>query len=131
MRTKRVDADIWVAGMDEDLLVFLIPGVNCVPVKPGRASDPVDRVVAEHPDGARAVQAARAQAMAARRTLAEALLVMFVDEEARVDEQIGERFKSPSDTNRSPMRGLPGCGPTAKAALKLLRVFSGSAVAGR
>ena len=48
-------------------------------------ADPVDRVAAEDPHGARPVQAARAQAVAACRALAEALLVVFVDEEARVD----------------------------------------------
>ena len=85
MRAKCIDADIRVAGMDEDLLVLLIPGIECVPVEAGGAGHPVDRVVAEDPHGARAVQAARTQAMAACRTLAEVLLVVFVNEEARVD----------------------------------------------
>src|SRR5216683_2249410 len=85
MRAERVDADIGVAGMDEDLLVLLIPGIERVPVEAGRAGHPVDRVVAEDPHGARVVQAARTQAVAACRTLAQVLLVVFVDEEARVD----------------------------------------------
>src|SRR3981081_1402982 len=85
MRAKRVDADIRVAGMDEDLLVLLEPRVECVPVEAGRAGHPVDRVVAEDPHGARAVRAAHPEAVAAGRALAEALLVVFVDEEALVD----------------------------------------------
>jgi hypothetical protein len=85
VRAERVDADIRVAGVDEDLLVLLIPRIERVPVEAGRACHPVDRVVAEDPHGARPVQAARAQAVAACRALAEPLLVVFVDEEARVD----------------------------------------------
>src|ERR1700760_5157290 len=85
MRAKCIDADIRVAGMDEDLLVLLIPGIERVPVEAGCANHPVDRVVAEDPHGARAVHAARSQAMASCRTLAEALLVVFVNEKARVD----------------------------------------------
>src|SRR5712692_11447750 len=85
MRTKCIDADIGVAGMDEDLLVLFIPGIERGPVEARRAGHPVDCVVAEDPHGARAVQAARAQAAAACRTLTEVLLVVFVNEEARVD----------------------------------------------
>src|ERR1700731_3005264 len=71
--------------MHEALPALLIPRVERVPVEAGRAGHPVDRVVAEDPHGARPVQAARAQAVAACRALAEALLVVFVDEEAQVD----------------------------------------------
>jgi hypothetical protein len=78
VRAERVDADIRVAGVDEDLLVLLIPRIERVPVEAGRACHPVDRVVAEDPHGARPVQAARAQAVAACRALAEPLLVLRV-----------------------------------------------------
>jgi len=55
VRAERVDADIRVAGMHEDLLVLLVPGIERVPVEAGRAGHPVDRVVAEDPHGARPV----------------------------------------------------------------------------
>lgn len=71
--------------MDEDLLVLLIPSLERVPVEAGRAGDPADRVVTEHLHGPRPVQAARAQAMAARGAAAQVLLVVLVDDEARID----------------------------------------------
>src|SRR6516162_6374054 len=71
--------------MDKDLLVLLIPGIQCPPVEAGCARHSTDRVVAEDPYGARAVHAAGPQAMAACRALPKVLIMVFVAKEARVN----------------------------------------------
>ncbi len=50
---QRIHADIWVAGMDEHLLVLLVPRVQRGPVEADRVRDTFDRVGAEHPRRAR------------------------------------------------------------------------------
>ena len=85
VRAKCVDADVRVAGMDEDLLVLLIPGIQRVPVETSCASHPVNRLVTEDTYGARAVHAASPQAVTACRPLAQALLVVLIHQETLID----------------------------------------------
>ena len=85
VRAKCVDADVWVAGMNEDLLVLLIPGIQRVPVETSCAGHPVNRLVTEDTHGAWAVHAAGPQAVTACRPLAQALLVVLIHQETLVD----------------------------------------------
>ncbi len=85
VRAKCVDADVRVSGMDEDLLLLLIPGIQRVPVETSSAGHPADRFVAEDTHASRAVFAAGPQSVPACRPLADALLVVLIHEETLID----------------------------------------------
>ena len=85
MRAQRVDADVGIPGMDENLFVLLIPGIERAPAETSRAGHPGNRVLAGYPDGTMTLHAARAQAMPMRRPLPRALVVLIVGEEAHAD----------------------------------------------
>src|SRR3954447_4267791 len=71
--------------MDEHLLVLLVPGVEGVPVEPGRAGDPLEGVGPEHPDAAGALLGAGPEAVASDGAAVEALLVAFVHQKTRAN----------------------------------------------
>ena len=85
MRAQRVDADAGIPGMDQNLFVLPIPGIERAPAETSRAGHPGNRVLAGYPDGTMTLHAARAQAMPMRRPLPRALVVLIVGEEAHVD----------------------------------------------
>jgi hypothetical protein len=85
MAAQRVDADAGISGMDENLFVLLIPGIERAPAETSRAGRPGNRVLAGYPDGIMTLHAARAQAMPMRRPLPRALGVLIAGEEAHAD----------------------------------------------
>ena len=87
---QRVDAGVGVAGVDEDLLVLLEPGVQRVPLEPRRAGQALQSVVAVDAQRARAVELAGPQAVAAGGAAAQALGMVLVEQQvARSTSAIG------------------------------------------
>jgi hypothetical protein len=83
---QRVDARVGVAGVDEDLLVFLEPGVQGIPLEPRPSGQFLDYgVVAVDPQRRGPGHVPDLQAVAAGGAAAELLLVLLIDQHRGVD----------------------------------------------
>ncbi len=86
---QRVDAGVGVSRVDEDLLVLLEPGVECVPVEASGAGETLERVLGVDAYRGRPLLVPGEQAMPQSGAAAQVLRPLLVDQHRRVD--VGER----------------------------------------
>ena len=80
-----VYAGVWVARVDEDLLVLLVPCVHYAPLEPGRSDETLDRVLAVDAQRLRPFDVLEAQAVAACVSPAEPPCMVLAHQHGWVD----------------------------------------------